>query len=178
MPAQYARYDALGIGYARDIPQPAPHPKTRVSHTLEVCGGGYVLSLEDDAPIEGPRRAFYVNLSDPCWTFRGAALGSGARLRATVGQIPFNFQIGKDADGIPLRKPATRDGELEVYAGKCEGKPIAVLPLAPAAKNFATTTLPDVALGDLTGSQDLCLWFTRAKLDPMWVVDKLEIVAN
>jgi hypothetical protein len=65
-----------------------------------------------------------------------------------------------------------------VYAGKCEGKPIAVLPLAPAAKNFATTTLPEVSLGDLRGSQDLCVWFTRAKLDPMWVVDKLEIVAN
>jgi hexosaminidase len=179
MAAQYARYEALGIGYAKDIPPRAPDPKTRVSHELDLCGGGYVLSLEDDAPIEGPRRSYYVNLTDPCWRFKGADLGAtGAKLRATVGQIPFNFQIGKDADAIPLRKPATRDGELEVYAGKCEGKPIAVLPLAPAAKNFATTALPEVPLGDLAGSQDLCVWFTRAKLDPMWVVDKLEIVAN
>jgi hexosaminidase len=179
MPAQYARYEALGIGYAKDIPPPAPDSKTRVSHELEVCGGGYVLSLEDDAPIEGPRRAYYVNLSDPCWVFKGADLGAAASLRATVGQIPFNFQIGKDADGIPLRKPATRDGELEVYAGgKCEGSPLAVLPLAPAVKNFATTTLPDAPLAGLSGTQDLCVRFTRAKLDPMWVVDRLEIVGN
>src|SRR5687768_3985490 len=112
MPAQRARYDALGIGYATEKPPAPPHPTTRVSHELELCGGGYVLSLEDDAPIEGPRRAYYVNISDPCWIFKGADLGNAASLRATVGQIPFNFQIGKDADGIPLRKPATRDGEL------------------------------------------------------------------
>ncbi|MBC8026211.1 MAG: family 20 glycosylhydrolase [Steroidobacteraceae bacterium] len=179
MPAQLARYDALGIGYAKEIPLPAPDPKTRVSHELDLCGGGYVLSLEDDAPIEGPRRAYYVNITDPCWVFKGADLGSSASLRATVGQIPFNFQIGKDADGIPLHKPATRDGELEVYAGgKCEGTPLATLPLAPAVKNFATTTLPDAPLANLSGKQDLCLRFTRAKVDPMWVIDKLEIVEN
>jgi hexosaminidase len=180
MPAQLARYEALGIKYSTETPLPAPDPKARVSHELDLCGGGYVLSLEDDAPIEGPRRAYYVNLSDPCWIFKGADLGTaGAKLRATVGQIPFNFQIGKDADGIPLRKPATRDGELVVYAGvKCEGTPVATLPLAPAAKEFATTVLPDAPLASLAGRQDLCVHFTRAKLDPMWVVDKLEIVAN
>jgi hexosaminidase len=178
MPAQLARYDSLGIGYATEKPLPPPHPTTRVSHELEVCGGGYVLSLEDDAPIEGPRRAYYVNISDPCWIFKGADLGSAASLRATVGQIPFNFQIGKDKEGIPLRKPATRDGELEVYAGKCEGAPLATLPVQPAVKNFATTTLPDAPLPGLSGKQDLCLRFTRAKLDPMWVIDRVEIVAN
>ena len=72
------------------------------------------MSLEDDAPIDSERAVFLVNISNPCWIWRGADLGQGSSLRATVGQIPFNFQIGKDAEGIPLPKPATADGELEV----------------------------------------------------------------
>ncbi len=176
MPAQLARYDRLGLGYAKEIAAPPPSAMNRSSHQLAQCGGGYLLSLEDDAPIAGPRAVFLVTITDPCWLFKGAEIAAGGALRATVGQIPWNFQIGKDKDGIKLPKPATRDGELEVYDGKCEGTPVAVLPLAPAAKNFATTTLPDAKLDGVSGKRDLCLRFTRATLDPMWVIDRVELV--
>ena len=49
---QLRRYATLGIGYARETPV-VPGPRRRVSHDLEQCGGGYLLSLEDDAPIAG-----------------------------------------------------------------------------------------------------------------------------
>jgi N-acetyl-beta-hexosaminidase len=176
MPAHLARYDRLGLVYAKEVAAPRLSATNRASHQLAQCGGGYLLSLEDDAPIEGPRAVFLVTITDPCWVFKGAEIADGARLRATVGQIPFNFQIGKDAQRIVLPKPATREGELEVYADKCEGKPLAVLSLAPAAKNFATTTLPDTPLAGVMGQRDLCLRFTRAKLDPMWVIDRVELV--
>jgi hexosaminidase len=176
MPAQLARYDRLGLAYAKEVAAPPSSGTHRASHQLAQCGSGYLLSLEDDAPIEGRRAVFLVTITDPCWVFKGAQIAVGARLRATVGQIPFNFQIGKDAERIVLTKPATRDGELEVYADRCEGEPLAVLPLAPAVKNFATTTLPDAPLAGVTGQRDLCLRFTRAKLDPMWVIDRVELV--
>jgi hexosaminidase len=178
MPAQLARYDNLGIKYATEKPLPAPDPRKRVSHELAQCGGGYLLSLEDDAPVDGARAVFLVNISDPCWLFKAADLSKVSALRATVGQIPFNFQIGKDAAGIPLPKPATRDGELEVYADKCEGTPLATLPLTPAKTSHATTTLPDAALSGAAGVHDLCLRFTRAKVDPIWVIDRVELVGN
>jgi len=74
---------------------PKPQPNRRTSHQLEACGGGYLLSLEDDAPIEGARAVFYVNISNPCWLWKGVDLAKPVVVKATVGQIPFNFQIGK-----------------------------------------------------------------------------------
>ena len=54
-------------------------------------------------------------------------------MRPSVGQVPFNFQIGDDVKTIPLPKPQTPAGELEVRIDSCEGEKIAVMPLAPAA---------------------------------------------
>ena len=88
---------------------------------------------------------------------------------------PSSFQIGKDAAGIPLPKPATKDGELEIRVGGCEGEPAAVIPLATAAGNDALTTLPAATIAAQGGRKDLCFSFTRAKLDPMWVIDRLAL---
>lgn len=173
MPAQLARYDALGIRYAKQTEWPAPEANKRTSHQLAICGGGYLLSLEDDAPIEGKRAVFLVNITNPCWVWKGVDLSKPVTVKATVGQIPFNFQIGKDADGIPLPKPRTAEGELEIRVGGCEGTPAATVPLATAATNLTLTTLPAVELAAKDGAQDLCFSFTRSKLDPMWVLDNV-----
>jgi hexosaminidase len=175
MPAQRARYDLLGIRYAKQTEWPAPTANARTSHQLATCGGGYLLSLEDDAPIEGPRAVFYVNISNPCWVWKDVDLARPVKVTATVGQIPFNFQIGKDAADIPLPKPATKDGELEIRVGGCETAPVATIPLASAAGNDALTTLPAALIEAQGGRKDLCFSFTRANLDPMWVVDHLEL---
>jgi hexosaminidase len=175
MPAQLARYEALGIRYAKTTQWPKPGANARTSHQLEACGDGYLLSLEDDAPIEGARAVFYVNISNPCWLWKGADLTQAVSVKATVGQIPFNFQIGKDAAGIPLPKPASRDGELEIRVGGCAGKPVATIPLSSAVSNDALTTLPAATVPAQGGAKDLCLSFTRAQLDPMWVLDRIEL---
>jgi hexosaminidase len=123
---------------------------------------------------------FYVNISNPCWKWKGVDLAKPVSLKVTVGQIPFNFQIGKDAAGIPLPKPATKDGELEVRVGGCDGKPVATIPLASAVSNDALTALPAATVPAQSGMErggttDLCLTFTRAKLDPMWVIDSISL---
>jgi hexosaminidase len=175
LPAQLARYDMLGIRYAKQTEWPAPEANKRTSHQLATCGEGYLLSLEDDAPIEGRRAVFYVNISNPCWLWKGVDLSKPVAVKATVGQIPFNFQIGKDADGIPLPKPRSAAGELEIRVGGCEGAPAASIPLATAVSNFALTTLPATELAAQGGTKDLCFSFTRAKLDPIWVLDNIEL---
>jgi hexosaminidase len=174
---QLRRYDQAGIAWAREV-ELHPLPTRRLSHDLEQCGDGYLLSLEDDAPIEGERAVFLVNITNPCWIWRAADLSTPRALHAVVGQIPFNFQIGQDAAKIPLPRPAGKDGELEVRVDGCEGRPAVTASLTPAVSNFGLTPLPPVDLPVQKGTHDLCFRFTRAKLDPIWVIGSLELTGN
>ena len=113
---------------------------------------------------------------NPCWIYPAVDLRHGATLTTEVGQLPFNFQIGDDVKKIELRAPATPDGELEVFAGGCEGPRIASLPLAPAAANQGVTTLPAIELAPRLGApQDICFRFTQREVDPMWALHWVEI---
>ncbi|HEU5138036.1 MAG TPA: family 20 glycosylhydrolase [Steroidobacteraceae bacterium] len=172
---QLRRYATLGINYARETPV-VPGPRRRVSHDLDQCGDGYVLSLEDDAPLQGERAVFRVNITDPCWVWKGVDLSQVRAIRATVGQIPFNFQIGADAAKIPLRKPATKYGELEIHLDDCKGKPVASASLEPAVANYGLTPLPNIDLPSQQGQHDLCFTFTRARIDPIWVIGGIELL--
>ena len=174
---QLARYDMLGINYGREV-KVEPGPRRRVSHDLAQCGDGYLLSLEDDAPIEGERAVFLVNISNPCWIWKAADLTNVQSLRAVVGQIPFNFQIGKDAAGIPLPKPKTASGELEIRLDKCDGPVFDTISLETAVPNNDLTRLPALNLGQQKGTHDICFRFTRSKLDPIWAISSIELVGN
>jgi hexosaminidase len=151
----------------------------RSSHQLKLCSERIALSLEDDAPIalvDGDRAVFLIDIMNPCWIDPAVDLTSGATLVASVGQLPFNFQIGDDVKKIELRPPATPEGELEVFAGGCSGPRIASLPLAPAASENGVTVLPAVRLEPRGGGpQDLCFRFTQRTVDPMWAVQWIEI---
>ena len=148
----------------------------RTSHQLKLCSERLVLSLEDDAPVDGDRAVFLIDIMNPCWIYPAVDLSHGATLTAAVGQLPFNFQIGDDVKKIELRAPATPDGELEVFAGGCEGQRIASLPLAPATAQQAVTVLPAIELAPRAGApQDVCFRFTQREVDPMWALYSVEI---
>jgi hexosaminidase len=115
---------------------------------------------------------------DPCWIYRGADLTNLGGITASVGQVPFNFQIGKDRDAIPLPKPKSQAGELQVHLDSCDGKVIAELPLAPAESNPTITQLRKAEFASETGVHDLCFIFTRRSVDPTWVIDSVELVAR
>ncbi len=174
---QLHRYDRAGIVWAREL-QLQPLPKRRLSHDLEQCSDGYLLSLEDDAPLQGERAVFLVNISNPCWIWKAADLTGSKHLRAVVGQIPFNFQIGADAAKIPLYKPETPEGELELRLDNCDGPVLDKSFLARAATNYGLSELVPLDLKGKTGKHDLCLRFTRSKIDPIWVIGSLELVGN
>jgi len=178
LPAQMARYRALGVPVSDAElapPPPPPGPKHRRSHDLSTCADKLVLSLEDDAPVRGERAVFLIDIMQPCWIWRGADLTGVRAVGAEVGQAPFNFQIGDDVHAIRFRPPATRAGELEVRLG-CEGERIAVLPLAPAASNPAVTELPAMAIASRTGVHDLCFTFTARGVDPMYAIQSISLI--
>jgi hexosaminidase len=178
LPALLHRYETLGVHYAK-LPAPQPNAaagvQARNSHQLSNCTDKLVLSLEDDAPLQGERAVFNVDLMNPCWIFKGADLSQATTLVAAVGQVPFNFQIGKDVNAIPLPKPQSRDGELEVHLDSCTGDKVTTLSLTPALANPAVTMLPEARLQARGGQHDLCFVFTRRSVDPTWVIDSVEL---
>ena len=178
--AQRPYFDAIGMTYATSTfdPAPAAAPTTRlVSQQLDLCSDDIAISVEDDAPVKGPRAVFMVDIQKPCWIVRKVDLAKVHGLVAAVGQIPFNFQIGEAASKITFPTPTTPEGELQVRLGSCDGKLIASLPLAPAVKSDEVTVLPRAAL-EGEGVQDLCLRFSQHKLDPIWVIDWIDLGAS
>jgi hexosaminidase len=178
LPADFRRLQALGAHYSHDVfaaPRiVGPHDR-HMSQDLRTCTDKLVLDLEDDAPIEGARAVFLIDIMNPCWILPGAELSPASKLTVAVGQVPFNFQIGKDIEAIKLNPPRTAAGELEVRLDSCDADPVAVLPLAPAADNDAVTELPPVSVPGATGRHELCLRFTQRTLDPMWAIDWVQL---
>ncbi len=171
-------YRALGYGFADTAfraPPPAPARRRR-SQELRTCSDKLVLNLEDDAPVHGERAVFLVDIMEPCWIFENADLSGITSIVATVGQFPFNFQIGKDRDAIRLRPPRSPEGELEIRIDGCTGELLAALPLAPAAGQTGVTRLPAATVAEHSGEHDLCLAFTGRGIDPMWAIESIELV--
>jgi hexosaminidase len=94
---------------------------------------------------------------------------------ATVGQLPFNFEIGADARKIRVGDARSAQGELEVRVNGCDGAPVATHPLPAMPAGRLTVQLPEIALPARTGRQDVCLRFARPRLDPMWALDSVDI---
>ena len=147
----------------------------RTSHELDLCANAIALALEDDAPIGGRRAVFSVDIQNPCWIYRGADLDRARSVLASVGQLPFNFQIGEDVKKIRFAKPESREGELEVRQDTCDGPLLARLPLAPAMASQAVTLLPRAELAPAGGRHDVCLRFAQPALEPLWAIDSLRI---
>jgi hexosaminidase len=150
-------------------------PLRRVNRELATCTENLTLALEDDAPVRGERAVFLTDIMNPCWIWPGAELDGVRALKVAVGQLPFNFQIGDDVKKIPLSKPRTSAGELEIRLDGCIGEPAAVVSLAVAASNAAMTELA-APLPAVSGRHDLCFTFTRASVDPIWAVGAAELV--
>ena len=166
---------AAGPVLARDLSREAL--LTRSSAELKPCAGNLTLRLEDDAPADAPRAIFNVDLFDPCWIWPNAPLDAARAIAVTVGQIPYNFELAHDAAHIvPRPAPTTRDGELRITLDRCDGPPLATLPLDAAIADPATTTLTAERPAAANGTHDLCFRFATRGLDPLWTIDRVRLV--
>jgi hexosaminidase len=177
--AQRWRLDAIGMTYARStFEPPAPRGDAKLhSQELALCSDDIALSLEDDAPVKGPRATFLVDIENPCWIARRVDLDKVHALTAAVGQVPFNFQIGDDVKKIHFPAPTVSEGELQVRLDNCESAPVASIDIDVARASDAVTVLASVPLAG-HGVHDVCLRFAQAKLDPMWVIDWIRMEAR
>ena len=174
------RYRALGIRYddsalVADTRASQTPGIRRSSRELQLCSDGVSLLLEPNAFGSGPRPLFALDIMNPCWIYKDADLSRGARLTAAVGQLPFNFEIGADAQKIRVGDARTPEGELEVRIDGCDASPVATQALSPMPANKLVNPLREIALPARAGRHDVCLRFTRPHLDPMWALDWVEI---
>jgi hexosaminidase len=179
MQALEGRYASVGLR-ARPLADPPlkrPGPLGPFkSHDLKLCTEHIALALEDDAPITGTRPSFLVDVRNPCWILPGARLDRVDGIAVSVGQVPFNYQIGDEVKKVRFPAPTTPEGELEVRVGSCEGEVAARLPLAPAAISHEVTALPSAPITPRRGRHDICLRFAQPRLDPLWVIDTVRLL--
>ncbi|MEO5624504.1 MAG: family 20 glycosylhydrolase [Dokdonella sp.] len=147
----------------------------RSSDALKPCSGKLPLRLEDDAPAVGARTFFTVDLFDPCWIYTNAPLDGVVAIEVGVGQLPYNFQLWKDAANVvPRSTPLSPDGELLVKIDSCSGATLATLPLRPARQASGVTILR-AALPATGGNHNLCFVFTSRNADPLWAIDSVQL---
>lgn len=142
----------------------------RASQQLTACAGKLMLNLEDDYPADGERARFLFDLLEPCWLWKAAP--AATRVVLTVGQLPFNFQIGADREKIRFAPSADPAGAFEIRAG-CDGPLLATLSRGPALSNPGLTKLE--APIRLPESGDLCVRPTAPGPDPLWALHSIEL---
>jgi len=166
--------DGVALPGALDRRVDAAAPLSRGSRELTLCTQKVPLELEDDYPAAGPRARFRIDIFNPCWRWPGAPVAAARSVAVSVGQVPFNFQVGRDRDDIRFRPPATPAGEVEVRDG-CDGRVLAILPLAPAvAAPGVTRLVAPLSAGKATA--DLCVTYTARGVEPLWAVDRIDLL--
>jgi hexosaminidase len=151
----------------------------RTSRELSLCSNGVPLLLEPAAAQlqthDGAFPIFALDIMNPCWIYHDVDLSHGAKLTASVGQLPFNFEIGADAQKIRVGDARSANGEMEVRVDGCDRAPSAVANLSPLALGAVEEVVQSVAIPAVPGHHDICIRFARPKLDPMWALDWVEI---
>jgi len=147
----------------------------RDSHDLDLCTNGIGLLLDPGSESTSRGAPLAVDIMNPCWIYRGVELDHARSITAAVAPLPFNYEIGADAEKIRVGDSRTPDGELEIHVDGCETTAVATMALHDAAAHDGVTELPSAILPRVPGLHDLCLRFARPRLDPQWALDWAEI---
>ncbi len=177
------RDEAMGLKPAESAldPRPTPvadaHAHARDSHQLALCTNRVSLNLEAPGPVAVEARATHLaDIMNPCWLWKDADLSGVTGVRLTAGLMPFNVQIGADAARIPLSPALTPNGEFEVRLGGCAGPVIAGGPMPDTGADPEAHA--SAALAPSAGRHDLCILFTRPKLDPWWALGSINLTTG
>ncbi|HWD27975.1 MAG TPA: family 20 glycosylhydrolase [Rhizomicrobium sp.] len=173
---QLDRYATLDVPHGTlDAPLP-PQGLVRDSHELTLCSNAVSLSVEGQAPIVGKRPTFLHDILNPCWIYPKVPMDGAVAIVASAALLPFNFQVGVDAQKVPLPKPTTPNGELLVHLDSCDSAPIATMPMPDPEYDVASERVQG-KIKPVSGVHDLCFTFTRAKLDPYWALHTVFVIA-
>ena len=172
--AAFAQARALAVPRIRSLDELSL--ARRNSDELLPCKPGQGLPLRLPGPAaDGGQDVYRIDIFDPCWIYPRADLDAARRIEVAAAALPYNFQLWTDASKVVLRPTATPAGELQVRLDSCDGELLSSvgLPDVSAGKDAATL---EAALPKRDGLHDLCLVFTRARIDPMWAIDTVQLL--
>lgn len=163
------------------MPLAAAQPRTvsaasllsRSDEELAMCTGALMLRLEDDGPLEGERAIFNADIFNPCWEWKAADLDSIAAVEVRAARMPYYFQLAHDEPARKFKPARSAHGELEIRAG-CDGAVLASVPLPAGTDADGFLTLK-TDLKPVSGTHDLCVFFTGDTRPAMWVLDRLTL---
>ncbi|WP_155895807.1 hypothetical protein [Kordiimonas gwangyangensis] len=139
---------------------------------LTLCSAKLAIKLDDDWPREGERANFLVDIVKPCWVYEAPAMDGVTGIKISVGNLPYNFQIGDLIEQVELKESQSEVGEIVVYKDSCDtGAELARLPLAEAAKSFGVTTLEAPLPAEAADAQSLCFHVAAHHYEPLWALD-------
>jgi hexosaminidase len=148
---------------------------TRDSDALDSCAGKLVLRIEGDRPLDGPRPVYRTDIMDMCWQWKAAPLEGIGQIKLTVGNMPWNYQLGHDITGV-VKRPLQGAPAVEVHLDGCEGRKLASSSLAEAAQSGLQSVL-SLSLPPIQGSHDLCIFVTGSPTESFWGLDRVELLA-
>ncbi|MGH7012085.1 MAG: chitobiase/beta-hexosaminidase C-terminal domain-containing protein, partial [Caulobacteraceae bacterium] len=149
-------------------------PQRRVSQELELCTDTLSLDLEGVASPVEPRPIYLVDIMNPCWIWRGADLDGIGSIKIAAAPLPFNFQLGAEAAKIALRTPRDASGDIVIHLDSCAGPLLADLPMGDARPKEGAR-LYEAPIAPSAGRHDLCIESERAHVDPLIVLDWVEL---
>ena len=180
LPAQFARYRALGIGYADSAFAPATQapasiaPDVRNSDQLSTCAEKLVLRIEGERPLDGPRPVYRVDIMDMCWLWKAAPFTGMGHIAIALGNMPWNYQLAHDIDKVVVRPMPDGQDELEVHLDDCDGRLLTRFSLQQAAASGLVSTL-NAPLPAISGDHDLCIFVTGDPKRRLWAVDTVRL---
>lgn len=176
MPGQLARYDSLGIRYAKstfDGIAPAPaSPDSRNSDEMSTCSEKLVLRIEGPRPLDGPRPVYRADIMDTCWLWKQAPLDGMRHISVTLGDMPWNYQLANDISNVVVRTAAHGQDALEVHLDTCDGRLLATAALKD--RGWLQQRI-DALLPPVTGSHNLCVLVTGDPKRLLWAVDTVSL---
>jgi hexosaminidase len=144
----------------------------RTSQQLELCTDAVALNLPGLTEKQHTP-TYLVDIKNPCWIYRGAALGNVRRIVVSIAPLPFNYQFADESAPQRLPPPTSTSGELVVRSG-CDGPVLAAMPIAHALRAGAASEL-SIAIPPQTGPADLCFTLPRPTLDPLLALGWVEL---
>lgn len=177
LPAELARYDSLGIQYAKSAyeegsTQAPASPGARNSDELTTCSEKLVLRIEGARPLDGPRPVYRVDIMDSCWLWKDAALDGVGHIEAALGDMPWNYQLAHDISGVVVRPTDHGHDALEVHLDSCDGRLLAQVPLTHHdwLQQHVSATLPPVGR-----HHNLCVLVSGDPKRGLWALDWMKL---
>jgi hexosaminidase len=147
--------------------------RKRFSQQMKLCTNDPAIAMEPDPPQQS-RPVVLANYLKPCWIYQNAELSGINKVSAGVLPLPYVFR-DRNNKLPPLGEPHTPNGELDIHLDTCTGRVVATLPFPSAADHPGVTSL-QTEFPALEGKHDLCITTARPRLNPLWVVNWIQLV--